>query len=200
VGDRLRPANPRADQAHAARQPLVANPRFAEECRRLDRHLARPGGAGRQGGELVAHRSLAQVRADGALLRAEEGVLREEMGAAGRRENRRIGRKWSKTMKVTSLVIFVLMAATSALAESPSVPVTVDNFARAESDLYMGNAVKDGGFGKFHHNREPVQIDKQFVIRANRDTLYSSGVFDLDAGPVTIRLPDAGNRFRSMQV
>jgi hypothetical protein len=81
------------------------------------------------------------------------------------------------------------------------VPVTADNFARAESDLYFGNAVKDSdGVGKMHHRREPMQIDKQAVIRPNRDTLYSSAVFDLDAGPLTITLPDAGKRFRSMQV
>jgi len=36
------------------------------------------------------------------------------------------------------------------------------------------------------------------VIRMNRDTLYSSGVFDLEAGPVTVRLPDAGDRFMSL--
>jgi hypothetical protein len=34
----------------------------------------------------------------------------------------------------------------------------------------------------------------------NRDTLYSAAVFDLDAGPVTISLPDARHRFMSMQV
>jgi len=34
----------------------------------------------------------------------------------------------------------------------------------------------------------------------NRDTMYSSALFDLEAGPVTITLPDAGKRFRSMQV
>ena len=34
----------------------------------------------------------------------------------------------------------------------------------------------------------------------NRDTLYSAAVFDLDAGPVTIALPDPGKRFLSMQV
>lgn len=34
----------------------------------------------------------------------------------------------------------------------------------------------------------------------NRDTIYSAAVFDLDAGPVTITLPDAGARFMSMQV
>ena len=37
-------------------------------------------------------------------------------------------------------------------------------------------------------------------MRPNRDTLYSFAVFDLDAGPVTITLPDAGRRFMSMQV
>jgi Protein of unknown function (DUF1254) len=38
------------------------------------------------------------------------------------------------------------------------------------------------------------------VIRQNRDTQYSPAVFDLDAGPVTITLPDAGDWFMSMQV
>jgi hypothetical protein len=83
---------------------------------------------------------------------------------------------------------------------SDALPVTVDNFIRAESDLYFGNIIKDGGFGKFTHRREPAAIDNQTVIRLNRDTLYSAAVFDLDAGPVTIDLPDAGQRFMSMQV
>jgi len=81
-----------------------------------------------------------------------------------------------------------------------AVPVTADNFPRAESDLYMNNMVKDGSFGKFVHRREPASIDNQTVIRLNRDTLYSAAVFDLDAGPVTITLPAAGKRFMSMQV
>lgn len=80
------------------------------------------------------------------------------------------------------------------------VPVTVDNFIRAETDVYLGNMTKDGSFGKFLHRREPAAIDQQTVIRLNRDTLYSAAVFDLDAGPVTITLPDAGQRFMSMQV
>lgn len=86
-------------------------------------------------------------------------------------------------------------------AKSPEqVSVNVENFARAESHLYFGNIIKHGSLGKFHHEREPADIDNQQVIRLNRDTLYSSTVFDLDAGPVTIELPDAGKRFRSMQV
>ena len=34
----------------------------------------------------------------------------------------------------------------------------------------------------------------------NRDTLYSQAVFDLDAGPVTITMPDAGKRFMSVMI
>lgn len=78
--------------------------------------------------------------------------------------------------------------------------VSPDNFPRAESDLYFANAVKDGGFGKFFHNRELTPIDHQLVIRQNRDTLYSAAVFDLDGGPVTITLPDSAGRFMSLQV
>jgi hypothetical protein len=81
-----------------------------------------------------------------------------------------------------------------------AVLVSPDNFVRAETDLYFGNAVRDGGFGKFIHIRELMPLDRQLVVRSNRDTLYSTGVFDLDAGPVTITLPDAGGRFMSMQV
>ncbi|GFG49200.1 carboxylesterase [Mycolicibacterium agri] len=83
-----------------------------------------------------------------------------------------------------------------------SVPVAVstDNFVHAESDLYFGNIVNNGGFAKFFHIRELAPIDHQLVIRSNRDTLYSAAVFDLDAGPVTITLPGPGDRFLSMQV
>lgn len=92
----------------------------------------------------------------------------------------------------------------SAFAQTPggnAIPVNPDNFVRAETDLYFGGIVKDaGGIGKFFHNREPTPIDKQTVIRMNRDTLYSAALFDLDAGPVTITLPNAGKRFMSMQV
>jgi hypothetical protein len=81
-----------------------------------------------------------------------------------------------------------------------AVLVSADNFTRAESDLYFGNVVKGGGFGKLMHIRELTPLDNQLVVRSNRDTLYSAGVFDLDAGPVTISLPDPGGRFMSMQV
>ncbi|HEY1439693.1 MAG TPA: DUF1254 domain-containing protein [Mycobacterium sp.] len=78
--------------------------------------------------------------------------------------------------------------------------MSADNFTRAESDLYFSNIVKDGGFGRFTHIRELTPLNKQLVVRPNRDTLYSAGVFDLEAGPVTISLPEPGRRFMSMQV
>ncbi|HYS67586.1 MAG TPA: DUF1214 domain-containing protein [Paraburkholderia sp.] len=84
-------------------------------------------------------------------------------------------------------------------AGSP-VPVTVDNFVRAETDMYVVALAKQGGLGKLLHRREPASIDHQTVIRLNRDTLYTSGVFDLDAGPVTIAMPDPGKRFMALQI
>jgi hypothetical protein len=84
--------------------------------------------------------------------------------------------------------------------ELKPIRVTVDNFKRAESDMYFARFVKEGGFGKFHHERELAPIDKQTVIRLNRDTLYSFGVFDLGPGPLTVTLPDAGKRYMAIQV
>ncbi|MBX7165741.1 MAG: subclass B3 metallo-beta-lactamase [Pirellulales bacterium] len=83
---------------------------------------------------------------------------------------------------------------------SAAVPVTVQNFIRAETDLYFSRTVADNGIGKLLGPREFTPIDKQYIVRMNRDTLYSSAVFDLDAAPVTISLPDAGKRYMAMQV
>jgi len=80
------------------------------------------------------------------------------------------------------------------------IPVAVDNFVRAESDMYVVALAKQGGVGKFLHRRQPASIEHQTVIRLNRDTFYSSGVFDLDAGPVTITMPDPGKRYMALQV
>lgn len=78
--------------------------------------------------------------------------------------------------------------------------VTPDNFIRAESDAYMAAQVKDGAFGQLKHTREPAPVDRQLIVRLNRDTIYSSGVFDLDAGPVSLTFPDPGERFLSALV
>jgi len=78
--------------------------------------------------------------------------------------------------------------------------VNVDNFKRAESDNYFAKFAREGGIGRFNHAREAVAIEKQDVIRMNRDTLYSSAVVDLDASAATVILPEAGKRYMAMQV
>ena len=95
------------------------------------------------------------------------------------------------------LVAYILRSAITHLTSvrtgrATPIPVTVENFIRAESDLYFSAvALKEDGFGKFEHHRELSPIDAQTIIRMNRDTLYSAAVFDLEAGPVTVTLPDA---------
>jgi hypothetical protein len=84
---------------------------------------------------------------------------------------------------------------TQAKTTAETLPVTPDNFNRAETDML--NARQQ--FGAFMHHREPPPLDFD-IVRPNRDTLYSLAVFDLDAGPVTVTLPDAGQRFMTMQV
>ena len=107
-----------------------------------------------------------------------------------------------------TLAVFTLLAGLTLMLHAPAPAaddtdrpeVTAENFPRAESDLTFDRTLKDGGFGNFYHIRKPTPIDHQPVIRMNRDTLYSAAVFDLDAAPVTITLPDPGTRFMSLQV
>jgi hypothetical protein len=86
-----------------------------------------------------------------------------------------------------------------ATTAAPAIAVTADNFCRAETDRVLAGFCPHA-FGRFQHIRELTPLDSQHVQRQNRDTLYSPGVFDLDAGPVTISLPDAGRRFMSLTV
>jgi hypothetical protein len=76
--------------------------------------------------------------------------------------------------------------------------VTADNFVRAETDVYFSDALTRAELGSFYHYRDPMPVDHQTVVRANRDTLYSSALVDLAAAPVTITLPDPGERFMSL--
>jgi para-nitrobenzyl esterase len=112
--------------------------------------------------------------------------------------------EWGATR--TGLVLLLLavppvpaFSQTSGASQKPLV-VDVSNFVRAESDLYFGRYVKRGAFGKFFHERTMTPIDKQEIVRMNRDTLYSFAIFDLEASAVTVTLPDSGKRFMSMQV
>ena len=104
-----------------------------------------------------------------------------------------------RILAAMSLVIASSVASAQTPASSAE-PVTVDNYNRAQTDVYFAGVVKNGGFGTFRHGRELAVPVQQGIPRPNRDTLYSFAVVDLDAGPVTITLPDAGKRFMGMQV
>jgi hypothetical protein len=91
------------------------------------------------------------------------------------------------------------LACPPAEAQDTPVPVAVDNFTRAVTDHYFKKRVELGCFGQFCHDREPTPIDRQPIIRMNRDTPYSAAIFDLTA-PVTIVKPDTKGRFQSILV
>ncbi|WP_128971633.1 DUF1254 domain-containing protein [Bradyrhizobium tropiciagri] len=107
-------------------------------------------------------------------------------------------------MKTSILAAMTLAFASSAASAqtpaSPPRPVTVENYNRAQTDVYFAGVVKGGGFGKFRHGRELAPPIQQGIVRPNRDTLYSFATFDLDAGPVTITLPGGAKRLMAMQI
>jgi hypothetical protein len=78
-------------------------------------------------------------------------------------------------------------------------PVNVATFARAESDTAIKKIVDMVGFSSWFHFRAPVPIDRQEVIRMNRDTLYSSVILDLSE-PATITMPETNGRYQSLHV
>ena len=99
--------------------------------------------------------------------------------------------------KFTGILLAILILTATALTFAAEI-VTVDNFVRAETDMTMKRYVDQGALGKFLHIRKPTPLDKQDVIRMNRDTLYSVGIFDLRT-PVTISKPKT-ERWQSMMI
>jgi hypothetical protein len=78
--------------------------------------------------------------------------------------------------------------------------VNVDNFVRAETArMFEGILAQSEGINRWGHLRGPVPLDRQAVIRMNRDTLYSSAVVDIGEGAV-LEIPDVGDRYLSVQV
>ena len=68
--------------------------------------------------------------------------------------------------------------------------VTPETYIRAESDRQFGVVAKmAGGVNRFYHFRRPTPLDKQNVVRMNRDTLYSMGIVDTTKG-ATITVPE----------
>lgn len=102
------------------------------------------------------------------------------------------------TQRIGRVLVVVLSIGAMVTATAGEV-VTVETFVRAESDRYFQGYVDKGGFGDFIHRRNTPAIDDQSVIRMNRDTLYSVGVFDLEQ-PLVVHKPETDGRFQSMQI
>lgn len=99
-------------------------------------------------------------------------------------------------------VLFALVLAALPLSAGADTAITVnvDNFDRVQTDYELDGIIKlADGINKLHHNRAPVAIDKQNVIRMNRDTLYSLAVVDISKG-ATVTMPDVGKRYMSLMV
>ncbi|MDH3770477.1 MAG: DUF1214 domain-containing protein, partial [Nitrospirota bacterium] len=107
--------------------------------------------------------------------------------------------KFQRTLQALLITGISIFAFAPAHAADP-VQVTADNYVRAESDFQMkGYIDKLDCFGKFTHSRKPYDVNNQVTIRANMDTLYSFGVFDLRS-PVTVTLPEPKGRYQSIMI
>jgi hypothetical protein len=89
------------------------------------------------------------------------------------------------------LIAAALLAAAPAFAEAAGTHVTPETYIRAETDRSFHNIeALAGGVNTFYHFRSPTPLDKQTVVRMNRDTLYSAAIVDTSKG-ATLILPQA---------
>ncbi len=103
--------------------------------------------------------------------------------------------------KLLSSVIFLAISAGVVHAQESKHPsesnsqvtlakVTSETYIRAESDRQFNGIVKlAGGLNRLFHIRKPTPLDKQNIVRMNRDTLYSMAVVDTSKG-ATITVPE----------
>ncbi len=87
-----------------------------------------------------------------------------------------------------------------ATAAEPVV-VNVDNFVRVETAANFDKmlALVNGEVNTLFHFREPMPLDRQSVIRSNRDTLYSGAIVDISQG-ATLTIPETNGRYVSVMV
>jgi hypothetical protein len=109
--------------------------------------------------------------------------------------------KTSRILAAITLALALPVIEAAASDKTPRVQVSPTTYIRAETDRSFQNIQSlAGGINRFYHFREPTPLDKQTVVRMNRDTLYSSAVIDTSKG-ATITLPQADkDRYMSVLV
>ncbi len=99
------------------------------------------------------------------------------------------------TLNTLFLLLSFILVSTDSHAKEP---VNYDNFAQVETNLTAGRILKAaGGVNKWVHLKKPTPLDKQTIIRMNRDTLYSIAIVDVSEGAV-IEVPKAEGRYLSL--
>src|SRR5260370_14941179 len=100
------------------------------------------------------------------------------------------------TMKETHMRILaamsLVMASSVASAQTPTSQaelVTVENYNRAQTDVYFAGVVKNGGFGKIGDGRQPSLPTHQGLPPPQPDTLYLLSISELHARAVMLSLP-----------
>jgi hypothetical protein len=81
-----------------------------------------------------------------------------------------------------------------------TIPVTLENYKIAESDLAFGGTIKQGAVNKLVHLPvQPLDLNNQTVVRMNQDTIYSAAVVDVSEG-ATITLPETDGRYQAVMI
>jgi hypothetical protein len=65
------------------------------------------------------------------------------------------------------------------------VTITLDNFIRADTDMYFGKTVEDGGLGKLRHRRQMAEI----MTAASLPIGLRSNIYDSPASLEFVRAP-----------
>ena len=80
------------------------------------------------------------------------------------------------------------------------IPVTLENYEVAETDLAFNNVAKLVGTNQFlHFPMDEFDLNNQVVVRMNQDTVYSAAVVNTSAG-ATVTLPEADGRYLTVMI
>jgi hypothetical protein len=97
-----------------------------------------------------------------------------------------------------SSIAIPLDAAAAAPAPAATI-VTRENFVRAETDRMFADIPKlAGGVNRLFIIRTPTPLNKQIIVRMNRDTLYAGAVIDASKGGTITLPPSPDGRYMSL--